>query len=168
MSTVVHVDQRALIDPRFMKLGRSITGRLNQSARRTALGMMICVWFECYARKTTTLSLEDIDASVGREGFSHLVLESGLGRMEDGQIYLCGTQQRIFPTRGNIRGKKRQAIIDRDSAACVYCGVTEETIEIDHVIPVSRGGSDDESNLVAACKPCNRDKGAQTPEEWLN
>lgn len=37
----------------------------------------------------------------------------------------------------------------------------------DHVIPKSRGGSDDLSNLVACCEQCNGQKGAKTPEEFL-
>lgn len=39
---------------------------------------------------------------------------------------------------------------------------------IDHVVPLSRGGSNDIANLVPACEGCNRKKGAQTPLEWLS
>lgn len=48
---------------------------------------------------------------------------------------------------------------------CVYCGSTD-TIQIDHVRPVSRGGSDDITNLVPACQSCNKAKGAQTAAEF--
>lgn len=52
----------------------------------------------------------------------------------------------------------------RDGFRCVYCGATKEDspLEIDHVIPVSRGGTSDIGNLVAACKPCNRGKRAKS------
>ena len=39
-------------------------------------------------------------------------------------------------------------------------------IQLDHVIPRSRGGVDTPDNLVACCKPCNTSKGALTPDEW--
>lgn len=40
--------------------------------------------------------------------------------------------------------------------------------ELDHVYPASRGGRSDADNLTVACRPCNRSKGARTPEEWLH
>lgn len=42
---------------------------------------------------------------------------------------------------------------DRDDYICVYCG--GPAVEVDHVIPHSRGGLTDESNLVACCRQCN-------------
>ena len=48
---------------------------------------------------------------------------------------------------------------------CIYCG--NEGIYTDHVIPKSRGGSNDRSNLVPCCAGCNANKGTQTPEEWI-
>ncbi len=60
----------------------------------------------------------------------------------------------------------RQAVLDRDDFICRYCGRRSQTMEIDHVVPVSHGGaSDDTSNLVTACLNCNRKKGGRTPEE---
>ena len=40
------------------------------------------------------------------------------------------------------------------------------TATIDHVLPISRGGRNQRSNLVAACKGCNQAKGAMTAEEY--
>ena len=57
---------------------------------------------------------------------------------------------------------QRDTILD---GCCHYCG-TAFPSEVDHVIPWSRGGSDDLENLVAACYRCNRDKSDLTPEEW--
>ena len=48
---------------------------------------------------------------------------------------------------------------------CIYCG--EPAQHLDHLIPKSRGGSNDGSNLKPACARCNLAKGARTPEEWL-
>jgi hypothetical protein len=64
----------------------------------------------------------------------------------------------------------RRTVFERDGWRCSYCDteITMETGHADHVIPRSRGGSDDLSNLVAACAPCNLSKGARTPAEWLS
>lgn len=59
----------------------------------------------------------------------------------------------------------RSAVFERDGHACQYCGDTEN-LHCDHVMPKSRGGSDEMDNLVTACGPCNMSKGAKTPEEW--
>ena len=51
--------------------------------------------------------------------------------------------------------------------ACHWCGVvleasapkgTPDSIEMDHVMPVTRGGDDSDDNLTLACHPCNRRK----------
>lgn len=44
---------------------------------------------------------------------------------------------------------------------CLYCGATarDARLEVDHVIPVSRGGTNDMGNLVVACRTCNIGKG---------
>ena len=48
---------------------------------------------------------------------------------------------------------------------CIYCGSIKK-IEIDHVIPLSRGGNHSIGNLVPACQYCNRSKGSKTIMEW--
>ncbi len=50
-------------------------------------------------------------------------------------------------------------------AACAYCGTTKGRIDVDHILPRSRGGTDAWNNLVLACVPCNERKGDRTPEE---
>ena len=60
----------------------------------------------------------------------------------------------------------RRDVIDRDKATCVYCGDRNGPFEADHVMPRSRGGLDVMSNLVCACRTCNRSKGNKLPEEW--
>jgi 5-methylcytosine-specific restriction endonuclease McrA len=50
---------------------------------------------------------------------------------------------------------------------CYYCHAKVGDIyEVDHVIPLSRGGSNDISNLVIACILCNRRKYNKLPHEW--
>ena len=51
---------------------------------------------------------------------------------------------------------------------CAYCEryCVGWMLEKDHVIPISRGGSDGIDNVVVACYPCNRGKSDMTVEEW--
>jgi hypothetical protein len=49
---------------------------------------------------------------------------------------------------------------DRDGWECVSCR-THVDLTVDHIIPVSRGGSDELDNLQTMCRPCNSRKGAR-------
>lgn len=63
----------------------------------------------------------------------------------------------------------RFEILRRDNHTCRYCGgsAPDVILTVDHVIPVSLGGSDDPSNLVAACKDCNAGKTSSNPDAPL-
>ena len=52
---------------------------------------------------------------------------------------------------------------------CAYCGPTSARLERDHIVPLSRGGSDDFDNSQILCAPCNTRKGTLTDWEfrWL-
>lgn len=54
----------------------------------------------------------------------------------------------------------RFEVFKRDKFACQYCGRTapDVILEIDHIMPVSKGGSNDIMNLVTSCRDCNRGK----------
>jgi 5-methylcytosine-specific restriction endonuclease McrA len=55
----------------------------------------------------------------------------------------------------------------RDDLRCQYRGrvAPEHELDIDHVVPRSRGGPNEWDNLVTSCQPCNRRKGRHTPQE---
>jgi hypothetical protein len=59
-----------------------------------------------------------------------------------------------------LTAKEKFKIAYRDDFTCQYCGsrTGNSDIEIDHMIPVTMGGSDHKNNLIAACKKCNRNK----------
>lgn len=62
----------------------------------------------------------------------------------------------------------RSRIFQRDNYTCRYCGQRGGLLEIDHYIPLSRGGDNQDDNLVTACRKCNRSKKNQTGEEFIN
>lgn len=54
----------------------------------------------------------------------------------------------------------RGLVYERDGAACVRCG-TKKRLTIDHIKPLSLGGTNDLENLQVLCRPCNSRKGAR-------
>lgn len=55
----------------------------------------------------------------------------------------------------------------RQKGKCYYCHKSVGTdYHVDHVVPLSRGGSDDISNIVIACSHCNCSKHNKLPHEW--
>ncbi len=75
--------------------------------------------------------------------------------------------------RLTIKGKERawrvppvnrREVLRRDHHTCQYCGSTHN-LTLDHVVPLSKGGSHTWDNVVTACERCNQRKGNRTPEE---
>lgn len=58
-------------------------------------------------------------------------------------------------------------IFSRDDYICQYCGSVGGILEVDHIIPFSKGGSDDIDNLTTSCRRCNRQKKDKPVEEFL-
>jgi hypothetical protein len=70
------------------------------------------------------------------------------------------TQQPRRISRNIPRGIMMR-VARRDHNTCQLCGrlLRDDEIEFDHIIPLSKGGSTEESNLRVACRDCNRGKG---------
>ncbi len=66
-----------------------------------------------------------------------------------------------------VTKRTRFEVLRRDNYTCRYCRSKENELTIDHVIPVSLGGSDDPTNLVAACKDCNAGKASAAPDQGM-
>ncbi len=61
----------------------------------------------------------------------------------------------------------RRNIFYRDRNRCQYCGKAfpQKSLNLDHVVPLSRGGASRWENVVCACIACNTRKGNRTPHE---
>ena len=68
--------------------------------------------------------------------------------------------------RATVRLTRRNIML-RDAHQCQYCSKRPpiRDLNIDHVVPRSRGGGDSWENLVTACRVCNLRKGWKTPDE---
>jgi hypothetical protein len=64
--------------------------------------------------------------------------------------------------RKAIPKKIRFEVFKRDGFLCAYCGESppKVVLQVDHIDPVSKGGTNDIDNLVTSCQPCNIGKGA--------
>lgn len=60
-----------------------------------------------------------------------------------------------------------QAMLFSQGGKCAGCKANAVSkLEVDHIVPLSRGGSEWPDNLQLLCRPCNASKGAKTMEEW--
>ena len=62
--------------------------------------------------------------------------------------------------------KIRARVLAAGGYECVYCG-TNDKLSVDHVIPISKGGTDEFENLVVACISCNSKKNSKMPHLFL-
>jgi 5-methylcytosine-specific restriction endonuclease McrA len=83
---------------------------------------------------------------------SSIVMVRGRHRIPHGHAHVGLTKHRLFA---------------RDRHICGYCGqqFTEDELTVEHILPVSRGGQYEWTNVVTACRSCNTRKGNHTPEE---
>jgi HNH endonuclease len=61
-----------------------------------------------------------------------------------------------------LTARQRFEILKRDGFTCQYCGrkPPEVVLNVDHIIAVYNGGTNDPTNLITSCVPCNQGKGA--------
>ena len=70
--------------------------------------------------------------------------------------------------QGTLAGYEcREYILEKFNRTCAYCNARDVPLEIDHIVPKSRGGSDRVSNLTLACHNCNQQKGNTPITEFL-
>ncbi|NVZ11219.1 HNH endonuclease [Allochromatium humboldtianum] len=75
---------------------------------------------------------------------------------------------RVEYQQGELAGYEvREYLLEKWHRTCAYCGATNVPLEIEHIVPRARGGSDRVSNLTLACRPCNQRKGSRSIEDFL-
>ncbi len=69
--------------------------------------------------------------------------------------------------QGELQGYEvREYLLEKFGRKCAYCGKTDVPLEIEHIIPKSRGGTNRVDNLTIACHDCNQKKNNLTAEEF--
>jgi len=70
--------------------------------------------------------------------------------------------------QGTLSGYElREYLLEKWGRTCAYCGAAHVPLQIEHMYPKTRGGSDRASNLTLACRRCNEKKSARLVEEFL-
>lgn len=71
--------------------------------------------------------------------------------------------------QGELAGYEvREYLLEKWGRECAYCSKTDTPLEIEHIQPRSKGGSDRVSNLTVACHACNQRKGNRDIAEFLS
>ncbi len=84
-------------------------------------------------------------------------------QMQDAEISGVGYQH------GTMVGYEvREFLLQKWDRTCAYCGAKDTSLEIEHMQPRSKGGSNRVSNLCLACVPCNQKKGNQDIKDFLS
>ena len=107
-------------------------------------------------------------------GDNAFTLRGGISRLTGQRSAI--TANSIIALRGHSHGQgynrhvpplSNRELFHRDRHLCAYCGreFSSQRLTRDHVIPISKGGSDTWTNVVAACMPCNQKKGARLLEK---
>lgn len=83
----------------------------------------------------------------------------------DGQrrVFAERRKPRVTSSRPIMSSELRFEVLSAAGFTCQYCGRSAPSVElhVDHVVPVSKGGTNDRENLAAACVDCNLGKGAR-------
>lgn len=80
-------------------------------------------------------------------------------------VRVSGNKRRAAAAGKHFTFAEWEELLRYHAAHCAYCGSTER-IEADHRIPLYRGGSNEISNILPACRHCNRRKHRRTEEEF--
>ena len=76
--------------------------------------------------------------------------------------YKCARQYyKHVVNKRNVPNSLRLSIFERDKFKCVYCGLSAKdgaVLNVDHILPMSKGGSNEPNNLQTLCRACNNGK----------
>lgn len=145
----------------------------HSKARRagTALALWVLAMSWCASELTDGLVPLDMPSLLIADGdaMAEKLVSVGLWeRTEGGYRFVFGDdlcriatdQSELDAMRAAARRRFGLQVKTRDGNKCVYCSAADD-LTLDHVVPLSRGGSNTAENLVTACRSCNSSKGAK-------
>ncbi len=103
----------------------------------------------------------------GRRCYSDMItvtendLYKWIEEKEADRLYKASEQYRKKEERGKLTPGLRYDILKRDNFKCQICGRTQSdgvTLEVDHKVPIAKGGKTEPDNLWTLCRDCNRGK----------
>lgn len=174
---------RGLYTPVYASLPRHAKVRTAAKALRCdrvkLVGHLVCFWTWCLGMSARPHVLSAGMVAFGAEwrsrnprAFAEALADAGIiDRVDGGYVARKHVHEMVggcncrSTSPGRLewaaRGRRlRPLVIARDGARCNECGATD-SLEIDHIVALARGGTNDIDNLQVLCKPCNRSKGAR-------
>jgi hypothetical protein len=161
----------------MLKRADEVTEGLHPSEK--AVLTRLCIDADERGGDTSRLSANDLCRLTGFSWRAVTLARAKLSRL--GLILMCGENGRLpetivdpkpimprAPTVGmglskcKLSTAKRRRIMERDAYRCRHCG-DHRRLSIDHIVPRSAGGSNEDDNLQVLCVPCNMKKGARRP-----
>ena len=71
--------------------------------------------------------------------------------------------------QGTLAGyEAKEYLLEKFNRKCAYCGAENVPLEVEHIHPRSKGGTNRIDNLAIACRKCNTDKGNKLPKVWMD
>lgn len=147
--------RRGLTRQRKQELG-IVVPRPSRPVRRTRR-----VWFPTCAQCTRVFCARNPET---RYCSTECVGKSQQVRPDDARRVIRSRLDRSRPGLSEAGRRELLSTWQRQGRTCFYC--TEPADTVDHVVPLIRGGTNYEGNLVPACKSCNSSKSARTVAEW--
>ena len=139
------------------------------------IGRLHKLWSWADKHNVYTASDYEVDSLLNKDGISNALIDHGfliargasveIAAHRNGEELYSVATRRIRPTTPEWVTIRRR-IFQRDNYTCTYCGAHGVRLECDHVVPVSRGGSNEDNNLATACFDCNRSKKDRMVDEW--
>lgn len=73
----------------------------------------------------------------------------------------------LYRRRGGAR-KRSKLFGNNEFLPCIFCGkkLTFRTSTLEHIVPISKGGTNDKANLAVSCHRCNSNRGNRSVAEW--
>jgi 5-methylcytosine-specific restriction endonuclease McrA len=74
----------------------------------------------------------------------------------------------VLYQQGELQGYRvREYLLEKWQRQCAYCGKKDVPLQVEHIAPKARGGSDRVSNLCLSCEKCNQKKGTRSIKDFL-
>lgn len=109
--------------------------------------------------KTPATGYRELTERLIRRGWSQARVISTIRRLKTERRLFVSSKRKSVSLLPFERPKGRRG-------RCTYCGRVSKNLTKDHVIPRSKGGSNDTDNIVLACANCNEVKADRTPVQW--
>lgn len=115
-----------------------------------------------------SLTVKNLEADPFVDSFTHpvderpyrMIVFSGFDHQKAPVYWVAGTTDAV------LNAKNALSLALKTHAGCCFFCETTDNLEIDHVIPVCRGGGENLANLLVACKTCNRQKADKALEHF--